>query len=120
VDTSFAALARFPGDRLALLDGSFDANGPQRYEISGFDGSIVVEPAFLPGSDGSSIVIACSGTRHVVEAPGVDQYALEADHFVQSVRAGRLLPPAEDGRAQARVIEALHLSAETGQAVRLS
>ena len=59
------------------------------------------------------------GERHVVEVPGADQYALEADHFVQSVRAGRLLPPAEDGRAQARAIEALYRSAETGQAVRL-
>ena len=54
-----------------------------------------------------------------MDVPGVDQYALEADHFVQSVRAGRLLPPAEDGRAQARAIEALYRSAETGQAVRL-
>ena len=35
VDTSFAALARFPGDRLALMEGSFDASGPQRYEIGG-------------------------------------------------------------------------------------
>jgi predicted dehydrogenase len=57
--------------------------------------------------------------RHVVKVSGVDQYALEADHFVQSVRAGWLLPPAEDGRAQARAIEALYRSAETGQAVRL-
>ncbi|MER3405896.1 MAG: gfo/Idh/MocA family oxidoreductase, partial [Chloroflexota bacterium] len=51
---------------------------------------------------------------------GADQYALEADHFARCVRAGRLLPPAEDGVAQARVIEALFQSAETGQMVRLS
>jgi predicted dehydrogenase len=120
VDTSFAALARFPGDRLALLDGSFDANGPQRYEITGFRGSIVAEPAFQPGAGPTSIQVARGDERRLVEAPGVDQYALEADHFVRSVRAGRLLPPAEDGRAQARAIEALYQSARTGQAVRLS
>jgi len=120
VDTSFAALARFPGDRLALIDGSFDANGPQRYEITGFRGSIVVEPAFQPGPDGARIVINRGAERHEIEASGVDQYACEADHFVRSVRAGRLLPPAEDGLAQARALEALYRSAETGQAVQLA
>ena len=120
VDTSFAALLRFPGDRLASIDGSFEANGPQRYEVTGFRGSIVLEPAFQPGPLPTSIVLNRGGARHVVEAPGVDQYAREADHFVHSVRAGRLLPPAEDGRAQARVVEALYRSAETGQTVRLA
>ena len=59
------------------------------------------------------------GERRVLEVPRANQFAEEADHFVQSVRAGRLLPPAEDGRAQARATEALYRSAETGQAVRL-
>jgi predicted dehydrogenase len=120
VATAFAAVARFPGDRLALLDGSFDAHGPQRYEIGGFGGSILVENAFQPGPDPAAITIVRGVERHTEEVPGVDQYALEADHFVQSVRAGRLLPPAEDGRAQARAVEALYRSAETGQAVRLA
>lgn len=119
VDTSFAALARFPGDRLAMVDGSFDVSGPQRYEIVGFRGSIVVDRAFQPGSEAASFTVMRGDERHSVEVRGIDQYALEADHFVQSVRAGRLLPPAEDGRAQARAIEALYRSAETGQAVRL-
>ena len=120
VDTSFAALARFPGDRLALMEGSFDANGPQRYEIGGHLGSIVVEPAYNSADHSPAIVVNARGDRRVVEVPRANQYAEEADHFARSVRAGRLLPPAEDGRAQARAIEALYRSAETGQAVRLS
>jgi predicted dehydrogenase len=120
VDTGFAAVARFPGDRLALIDGSFDASGPQRYEITGFQGSIVVERAFQPGQGPASIIVDHAGERHVEEVPGVDQYALEADHFVQSVRARTLLAPAEDGVAQARALEALYRSAETGQTVRLA
>ena len=119
VDTSFAAVARFPGDRLALLDGSFDVSGRQRYEVIGSRGSIVVDPAFQPGPDTATFTILRGGERHAVQVPGVDQYALEADHFVRSVRAGQLLPPAEDGRAQASSLEALYRSAETGQAVRL-
>jgi predicted dehydrogenase len=119
VDTSFAAVARFPGDRLATIDGSFDVNGPQRYEIAGDRGTIVVDPCFQPGLDATTFTIVRGGERRLVDVPGVDHYACEADHFVQSVRARRLLPPAEDGRAQARAIEALYRSAETGQAVRL-
>jgi D-xylose 1-dehydrogenase (NADP+, D-xylono-1,5-lactone-forming) len=120
VDTSFAAVARFPGDRLALLDGSFDANGPQRYEITGFAGSILVERAFQPERQPAHITIITGGERTVEEIPGTDQYGLEADHFVRSVRAGRLLAPAENGLAQARAVEALYRSAETGRSVRLA
>ena len=119
VDTSFAALARFPGDRLALMDGSFDANGPSRYEISGFGGSILVEKAFQPERLPSDITIVRGNDRQTEQIAGTDQYGVEADHFVRSVRAGKLLAPAEDGVAQARALEALYRSAETGQAVRL-
>ena len=119
VDTSFAGLARFPGDRLALIEGSFDANGPARYEISGFRGSLLVERAFQPESNPSTITITRPGERYSVDVPGTDQFGQEADHFVRSVRAGHLLAPAENGLAQARALEALYKSAETGQAVRL-
>ena len=122
VDTSLAMLLRFPGDRLAVLDGSFDANGPQRYEITGSKGSIVVEPAFQPGPGSTTIQVNRGDERRAIAVEigdGIDQYGLEADHFVRSVRAGTLLPPAEDGRAQARALEALYQSAETGQSVRI-
>ena len=119
VDTVFAGVLRFPGDHLALIDGGFEANS-QRYEISGFGGSIVVERAFQPETAPSLITITCGGEQQVEEVPGVDQYGCEADHFVQSVRAGRLLPPAENGLAQARALEALYLSAATGQSIRLA
>jgi predicted dehydrogenase len=119
VDTTFAGVLRFPGDRLALIDGSFDVAGTQRYEVVGDRGSIVVDPAFQPSPDGATFTIVRGGERRTVDVPGAEQYALEADHFVRSVRAGRLLPPAEDGRAQARAVEALYTSAETGRAVRL-
>jgi xylose dehydrogenase (NAD/NADP) len=119
VDTSFAAVARFPGDRLAMLDGSFDASGPSRYEITGFSGSILVERAFQPERLTAEITVVRGGERRIEEIPGTDQYGLEADHFARSVRAGRLLAPAEDGLAQARAVEALYRSADTGQSVRL-
>jgi predicted dehydrogenase len=119
VDTSFAAVARFPGDRLALIDGSFDSNGPSRYEVSGFGGTIVAERGFQPETYPAIITVTKPGERRIVEVSPTDQFGREADDFVRSVRAGRLLAPAENGLAQARALEALYLSAETGRSVRL-
>ena len=119
VDTAFAGVLRFPGDRLALVDGSFDAAGTQRYEVAGPGGLIVVERAYVPGTGPVQIQIVQGGDHRTEEAAAADQYALEADHFARSVRAGRLLPPAEDGVAQAAVIEALYRSAEAGRSVGL-
>ena len=120
VDTAFAATLRFPGDRLAQIDGSFDASGTQRYEVAGAGGTIQVERAFLPGDGGGAVRINAGGEARVEAVPGADQYALESDHMARSVRAGRLLPPAEDGVLQAAVIEALYGSAAGGKAVSLS
>jgi xylose dehydrogenase (NAD/NADP) len=117
VDTAFAGTLRFPGDRLAQIDGSFDAAGTQRYEVAGPGGTIQLERAFLPGDGAATVRITAGGQTRVEEIPGADQYALEADHVARSVRAGRLLPPAEDGVLQAAVIEALYHSAAGGRAV---
>ncbi|MDQ3702357.1 MAG: Gfo/Idh/MocA family oxidoreductase [Chloroflexota bacterium] len=120
VDTAFAGVLRFAGDRLALIDGSFDAAGTQRYEIAGPSGLIQAQRAFLPGEGATTIDIVSGSQRCSEDVPGQDQYGLEADHFARSVRSGRLLPPAEDGLAQAATMEALYRSADTGQAVRLT
>ncbi len=119
VDTAFAAVMRFPGDRLTVVDGSFDVSGTQRYEVAGPKGVIQVEKAYLPGDAAGQVVVAAGGARRVEESEAADQYALEADHFARSVQVGRLLAPAEDGVAQAATIEALYESADTGRAVRL-
>ena len=117
VDTAFAGTLRFPGDRLAQIDGSFDASGTQRYEVAGAGGTILAERAFLPGEGGGTLRINAGGRSRVEEIAGHDQYALEADHVARSVRAGRLLPPAEDGVLQAATMEALYESAAGGRAV---
>jgi predicted dehydrogenase len=119
VDTAFAGTLRFPGDRLALIDGSFDAAGTQRYEVAGPGGVIRVERAFLPGEGQATISVSAGGQERTETVPGADQYALEADHFARSVRAGRLLAPAEDGLSQAAAVEALYESAATGRTVML-
>ncbi len=119
VDMTFAALLRFPGDRIACIDSSFDVGSGGRYEVSGPQGSITVERAFTPGDGMTTIRVAAGRNHRVIEIPGVNQYAREVDHFARSVAAGTLLPPAEDGIANTRVIEALYRSVEEGRAVHL-
>jgi D-xylose 1-dehydrogenase (NADP+, D-xylono-1,5-lactone-forming) len=111
VETSFGGVLRFAGGQLALVDSSFQHAFTNRYEIAGPGGRIVVNGAFRPDDRPGRIEIH-RGSDHAIEdvAPA-NQFALEADHFARSVRAGRLLPPAENGVAQARVIEALLASA---------
>jgi predicted dehydrogenase len=119
VDTGFAAVLRFPGDRLALVDSSFAQSNQADYEVVGTSGRIVVERAYRPDAHPGRVHVLRGDDQRVDEIPAFDQFVGEADHFARSVRAGRLLPPAEDGTAQARVIEALYASAETGRAVPL-
>jgi predicted dehydrogenase len=95
-----------------MVDSSFEHAPLNRYEIVGRLGRIVVEHAFRPDDEPGRIDLF-RGTDHSVEqVPPANQFAHEADHFARSIRAHRLLEPAEDGVAQARTIEALYASAE--------
>ncbi len=111
VETSFAGVLRFPGDRLAVIDSSFGQSGKGHYEIHGTEGRILVEHAYRPDARPGRIHVIRGDERRVEEVGPADQFALEVAHFARSVRAGRLLPPAEDGVAQARAMEALYASA---------
>jgi xylose dehydrogenase (NAD/NADP) len=120
VETAFAGVLSFPGDRLALIDSSFRQAGQAEYEIVGTAGRLVVDRAFRPDHRPGRITIYRGQDERTEEVGPADQFALEADHFAHSVRAGRLLPPAEDGVGQARVIEALYASAAAGRARSLA
>ena len=112
------AVLRFSGGRLALIDTSFRAAFTQQYEVLGTSGRIIVPRAFRPDSLPGRIQIEdAEGRWRTEDIPSTNQYAAQADHVARSVRDGRLLPPAEDGVAQARAIEALHASAARGSAV---
>ena len=112
VEVAFGGVLRFPGGQLAMVDSSFEHAFLNRYEIAGPKGRIVVEGAFRP-DDSPGRIDVYRGSEHSVEtvAPA-NQFGCEADHFARSVRAGRLLAPAENGVAQATVIEALYAAAQ--------
>jgi len=120
VDTTFAGVLRFSDGRRALIDSSFAESGKGEYEISGTAGRLVVERAYRPDTHPGRIHVVKGDEHRIDEVPPADQFAAEADHFARSVRAGKLLPPAEDGVSQAHVIEALYSSAESGRVVSLT
>ena len=112
VDMAFAGVLRFSAHRLAVFDSSFVSAPRNTYTVEGPLGTLHVERAFRPDDDPATIVVTRPDQPVLVEQiPAAHQFALEIDHFAESVAAGRLLAPAEDGVAQARVIEALYASA---------
>jgi predicted dehydrogenase len=114
VDMAFAGVLRFSGNRLAVFDSSFVRAPRNTYSVEGPLGTLHVERAFRPDDDPARIVVSRPDQPDLVEViPAAHQFALEIDHFAESVAAGHLLPPAEDGVAQARAIEALYASARS-------
>jgi predicted dehydrogenase len=114
VDMAFAGVLHFSGGRLAVFDSSFVRAPRNTYSVEGPLGTLHVERSFRPDDDPARIVVSRPDQPDLVEViPAAHQFALEIDHFVQSVAEGRLLAPAEDGVAQARVIEALYASARS-------
>ncbi len=112
VEVGFGGVLRFADGQLAMVDSSFVHTPVNRYEIAGPEGRLVVERAFRP-DDSPGRIDVYRGSEHSVESvPAANQFANEADHFARSVRAGTLLPPAENGVAQARTLEALYAAAE--------
>ncbi len=120
VDMSFAGILRFPGGRLAVIDGGFESTGSQFYEIAGTMASVRVEKAYLPGLEPATVRVSRGGVDEFHQSAAFDQYGGEADHFARAIREGHLDAPAEDGLAQTAVIEALYESASTGRAVRVA
>jgi xylose dehydrogenase (NAD/NADP) len=112
VDIAFAGVLHFSDNRLAAFESSFARPTRNTYTVEGPKGSLHIERAFRPDADPARIVLQRPGMSDVIEEiPPANQFGLEVDHFVDSVEAGHLLPPAEDGVAQAKVIEALYASA---------
>lgn len=118
VDMSMQIALTFPGDVLANIDCSFEAPFRCRAELVGEQGRMILEDAFLPKDD-SVVLLQRSIDRDAVieveRAEPADQYASQVSAFCNSVQAGRLLPPAENGLANMRVLEETLKTARTAR-----
>jgi xylose dehydrogenase (NAD/NADP) len=118
-DWVFAGSMRFPNDVLALFDCGTSLPDRDELELIGTEGSLFLDdpwhgnvPAIELRRDGRDI--------ERIELEPVDAYRLEVENLADAA-AGEapLLLGREDAVAQARTLEALHRSAETGAPVTL-
>ena len=115
VDVDFYGTLRFPGDVVAQFDASFTLPDRQRLEAVGEDGTLVLEAPWRADWGGRVLV-----NGEPVDVPEADPYTLELSNLAAAI-AGEAEPllGREDALAQARVIEALYRSAESGESVTL-
>jgi len=106
VDMTAAFQLRFPGGVSALLDCSFECPYRNRIEIVGTQLALELPEGVLPPA-APSLIVHKGGSSETIEFPSSNQYTEQVRHFAASVAAGRLLPPADDGLANMRVLQAV-------------
>jgi D-xylose 1-dehydrogenase (NADP+, D-xylono-1,5-lactone-forming) len=111
VDLRFDGLLRFPGDVFAEFHCAFDLPEGTGLEAIGSEGTVVVREPFRCLDPHLEL----NGER--IEVEDVDRYLLQLENFSEAIRGeSGLLLGREDAVGQARTIDALYRSAETGRA----
>ena len=115
VDNSFFGTLRFRDGLVGQFDASFSLPQRQRLEAVGDEATLVVEAPWRVDLGGRVLL-----DGEVVDVPEGDSYRLELDDFAAAAAGEREpLLGRDDALAQARVIDALYRSAETGTVVEL-
>ena len=115
VDVDFYGTLRFPGDVVAQFDASFTLPKRQRLEAVGEEGTLVVEAPWRADWGGRVLV-----NGEPVPVPEANSYGRELSNLAAAITGTEpSLLGREDAVAQARAIEALYRSAETGETVAL-
>jgi predicted dehydrogenase len=118
VDVAFAATLRFPGDVIAQFHCGFAVGRRHDLEAIGDEGSLFLADPWHGREPGIELRRE-DGTEQIEIAPA-NPYTHELVDFARAARGAA--PPllgADDALAQARAIEALYASAESGSAVAL-
>lgn len=117
VDQRFSGKLRFAGGIEAEFECGFDAPRSSRLEIEGTDGSALVRD-FQGCSEPIELRRNCKTAR--IEVEDANRYRLQLENFAGAI-AGTEAPllGRADAVGQARTIEALYRSAESGEAVAL-
>jgi predicted dehydrogenase len=119
IDEAFAGILRFPGDVVAQFDCSFALPVRQELEVLGDDGVLRVGAPWRTDWGGEVTLRRGDGTERI-DVPEADAYRLELENLATAVRGlGAPLLDHADALGQARALEALYRSAETGRSVAL-
>jgi len=126
IDTTTTALMEFENSGMALIDCSFSLSQRAAYEIVGSEGSVSV-PRFLLGGQAAGIemetgeyCVSQAGQDTVHLSPPGNMYVGEIEAMSRRALGENVfLLPAEDGVNNMRVLDAVALSARTGQKVAI-
>jgi predicted dehydrogenase len=117
-DWVFAGSMRFPGDVIVLFDCGTSLPDRDELEAIGTEGSLFLDDPWHCRKP--VIELRREGEVERIELDPVDSYRLEVENLADAIRGeAPLLLGREDAVAQARALEALHRSAETGADVSL-
>ena len=110
VDMTMHIGLTFPNQILAQIDCSFEAPYRCQLELVGTAGTMLLPDAFLPGPQATLLVRRGVGPEsreaaELITFPVTNQYVDQVNDFCWSIRAGKLLPPGENGLQQMRVLE---------------
>lgn len=119
VPEATAALLHFPGDRLATFTCSFGAASVGYYQVFGTKGNLRLDPAY-EYVEALKHQLTVDGKQTSRTFRARDQFAPELIYFSRCIlREETPEPSGREGLADLRIIEALLLSASTGEQVRL-
>lgn len=118
VEESTSVMLGFPGGLIANFLTSYGAMKTTTLRVMGEEGSLLMDPAFP--YDGLKLKITDSEGTHEPSFPEYDQFALEFDHFAQSIRTGQQpWTPGEEGVQDHVIMDAIFESARSGKRVDL-
>ena len=116
VDVVFTGAMRFPGDVLATFDCGLRLPMRDELEAVGTEGSIFLDDPWHCRKP--VIELRRGGEVEEIVLEPVDSYRLELENLARALRGeAEPLLGREDALGQARTIDALYRSAETGEAV---
>ena len=114
IDMAFHGTLRCAGDVVGQFEATFRSPQRQSLEAVGEDGVLIVEAPWRVDW-GGSVTLRRDGATELVEVEEADAYTLELENLADAIegRAPTLLGRA-DAVGQARAIDALYRSAESG------
>ena len=116
VDVAFAATMRFPGDVLAHFDAGLTVAERDELEVIGEHGSLFLDDPWHCRRP--VIELRRDGEAQRIEVEASNPYRLEAENMSAAIRGeAEPLLGRDDAVGQARSIEALYSSAESGRTV---
>jgi predicted dehydrogenase len=117
-DWVFTGSLRFPGDVLASFDCGTAMPNRDELEVIGSEGTLFLDDPWHAGKP--VIELRRGDAVEPIETEPADSYRLELENMSDAIEGrAELLLGRDDAVAQARALEGLHRSAETGENVRL-